>query len=80
MSDLPRISPVPVEAWTGPEDDPTPLWRGVVTFAVPCVGMLLLFIYLPSAVPWVLGAAAVVTVVQVVRAVGRARRRGTSTS
>lgn len=75
MSDLPRLSPVPLEAWTGPEDDPTPVWRRVALFAVPFVGMLLLWIYLPGAAPWVLGAACVVMVVQVVREVRRARRR-----
>lgn len=78
MSDLPRIPPVPVEAWSGSDADPTPLWRRVAPFAVPFVGMLLLCAYLPSAVPWVLGVVGVVTVVRVVREVRQARRQSAS--
>lgn len=78
MSDLPRISPVPVEAWSGPEDDPTPVWRRVLSFAVPFVGVLVLCTSLPRAVPWVLGAVGVVTVVRVVREVRGSRPQSTS--
>lgn len=80
MTGLPRISPVPVEAWTGPEDDPTPAWRRVLSFVVPFVGVLVLCFYLPGTVPWVLGAAGVVTLVKVVREVRRARELRARTS
>lgn len=78
MSGLPRISPVPVEAWTGPEEDPTPVWRRAMSFVIPFAGVLVLCFYLPRAVPWVLGAVGVVTVVRIVHEVRRARRPSAS--
>ena len=75
MTDYPRISTVPVEAWTGPEDDPVPVWRRIVSFAVPLVVGALVWACVPWAAPWVLAAVVFVTVVQTVRDVRRARRR-----
>ena len=77
MSNLPRISTVPIEAWTGPEDDPVPVWRRIASFAVPFAVVALVWAFVPWAAPWlVVAVVAVVAVVQTVRDVRRAQRRG----
>ena len=75
MSDYPRISPVPVEAWTGPADNPVPVRRRIASFAVPLVTAALVWALFPWAAPWAVAALVVVTVAQTVRDVRRARRR-----
>lgn len=81
MTDYPRISTVPVEAWTGPEDDPVPVRRRITSFAVPFAVVALVWAFVPWAAPWlVIAVVAVVAVVQTVRDVRRAQRRGRRTS
>ena len=81
MTDYPRISTVPVEAWTGPEDDPVPVWRRITSFAVPFAVVALVWAFVPWAAPWgVVAAVVVVAIVQTVRDVRRARGRGRRTS
>lgn len=84
MSDLPRVHPVPVETWTGPEEvrrTPTQRLKSGVVSVLMCAAGILTAIFFPSAVPWVLavcGAAVVtLTVVASVHAV-RARRSAQS--
>ena len=76
MTDYPRISTVPVEAWAGPEDDPVPVWRRIASFAVPFAVVALVWAFVPWAAPWVVAAVVVVAIVQTVRDVRRARGRG----